>query len=470
MKSAVETLGPTRVKLTVEVPFEELKPSLDAAYQTIGGQIQVPGFRRGHVPNRIIEQRVGKGAVLQEAVNEAMPTFYGQALAEHDVRPMGQPEVDVTEVPIEDGQQLVFSAQVDCRPQIELPDFATLSVTVDPLVVTDADVDERVESLRLRFGTLVGVERPAETGDFVSMDLTATIGEQTIDEVTGVSYEVGSATMLDGLDEALVGLGAGQTATFSAPLAGGEHAGEQADCTVTVQTVKVRELPELDDAFAQLASEFDTLAQLRADLAEDAERAKRYDQGVQARDRVLEALLAAVDVPVPDAVVAAEVEHHLEEEERVEDEEHRAEVAESTRKGIQTQLLLDAVVEKHEVQVEQAEIVEYLVMTARQYGMDPNQFAQAVDGQGQIPAMYAEVSRRKALATVMERATVVDTDGNAVDLSALTRPAASPEGTDGAADGTDAAEGTDAVTDADGADAVTDADGAEAAAGEGDQG
>ncbi|MEI2732802.1 MAG: trigger factor [Dermatophilaceae bacterium] len=441
MKSALETLGPTRVKLTVEVPFEELRPSLDAAYTSIGSQIQVPGFRRGHIPNRIIEQRVGKGAVLQEAVNEALPQFYGQALQEHDVRPMGQPEVDVTEVPIEEGQPLTFSAEVDCRPQITLPDFATLAVTVDPLTVTDEDIAERVESLRMRFGTLVGVERPAATGDFVSMDLAATIGDEQIDEVSGVSYEVGSHSMLDGLDEALVGLRAGESTAFTAALAGGDRAGEHADCTVTVQSVKVRELPELDDAFAQLASEFDTLEELQADLAQEAERAKRYDQGLQARDRVMDALIDAVDVPLPDAVVDAEVHHHLEEEERLEDEEHRAEVTESTRKALKAQLLLDAVVEQENVAPEQAEIVEYLLMTARQYGMDPNQFAQAVDGQGQIPAMYAEVARRKALATVLERATVTDTEGNVVDLAAMmaTPEADGPDGGD-AADAPESAE------------------------------
>ncbi len=427
MKSARETLGPTRVKLTVEVPFEELKPSLDAAYKAIGNQIQVPGFRRGKVPSRIIDQRIGKGAVLQEAVNEALPRFYGQALEEHDVRPLGQPEVDVTQVPVDEGQALEFSAEVDCRPDITLPDYSDLAVTVEPVTVPQEAIDERLQSLRERFGTLRTVERAVETGDFVTLDLSAQIDGEAVDSVTGVSYEVGSGNMLEGLDDALVGRSAGQTTTFTAPLAGGEHAGESAECTVTVHAVKERELPALDDDFAQLASEFDTLDELQADLAKEVERTRRLGQGIEARDKLLEALAASVDVPVPESLVEQEVIEHLEGENRLDDTEHRAEVEESTREAVKTQLLLDAIVEKEQIQVEQAELIEYLVMTAQQYGMDPSQLAQAVDSQNQIPAMIAEVSRRKALATVLERATVTDTEGNVVDLAALRTPSPGEE-------------------------------------------
>ena len=421
MKSAVETLNPTRVKLTVEVPFEELKPSLDAAYKTIGSQIQVPGFRKGKVPSRIIDQRVGRGAVLQEAVNDALPQFYGQAVEENKVRPIGQPDVDVTDVPAEDGQDLKFTVEVDVRPDVTLPeDFSGITVEVDEAQASDADVEERLTSLRERFGTHKGVERAVEQGDFVSIDLDARIGDDEIDSVKGVSYEVGSANMLDGMDEALVGMTAGETKSFTAPLAGGDREGEDADVVVTVQSVKVRELPELDDDFAQLASEFDTLEELRADVAQQAERAKRFEQGVQARDKVLEHLLESLEIPVPDGVVEAEVHAHLEGEDRLEDDEHRAEVDANTRQALKAQFLLDAIVEKEEVQVEQPELIEYLVMSAQQYGMDPNQFAQTIDQNGQIPSMVAEVARRKALASVLEKAKVVDTAGNVVDLNEVT--------------------------------------------------
>jgi trigger factor len=420
VKSAVETLNPTRVKLTVEVTYDELKPSLDAAYKTIAAQVNVPGFRRGHVPARIIDQRVGRGAVLEEAVNEALPRFYGQAVEDNQVRPLGQPTVDVTDVPDPaEGGELKFTAEVDVRPEITLPDYEGLEVTVDDVEVAESDVDERVASLRERFGTLIGADRAAVEGDFVSIDLAADIAGDEIDSVKGVSYEIGSATMIEGLDEALIGKSAGDTADFDAPLAGGDRAGESSHIHVTLNSVKERELPELDDEFAQLASEFDTLEELRADLREQAERAKRLEQGIQARDHLLDALLAASDVPVPEALIEAEVHSHLENEGRLEDEEHGAEVGENARKGLQTQFLLDAIVEKEKVSVGQPELIEYLVMNATQYGMEPNEFAKAVEEAGQVPAMVGEVARRKALALVLEKAKVTDASGRLVDLEAL---------------------------------------------------
>ncbi len=465
MKSAVETLNPTRVKLTVEVPFEELKPSLDAAYQSIGSQISVPGFRKGKVPARIIDQRVGRGAVLQEAVNEALPRFYGQAVEENKVRPIGQPEVDVTEVPVKDGDELKFSIEVDVRPEITLPDYDAIRVEVDPVGDTGEELQERMTTLRQRFGTLTGVERPAQTGDFVSIDLTAAIGDEEIDTVTGVSYEIGTGNMVEGLDQTLEGMQAGETRTFDAPLVGGEREGEDSVITVTVSSVKERVLPELDDDFAQLASEFDTLEELTADLQVQAERAKRFEQGIAARDKVLEHLMNATDVPVPDGLVEAEVHQHLEGENRLEDDEHRAEITESTRAALRSQFLLDAIAEKEQVSVGQPELIEYLVTQAQQYGMEPNEFAKAVDEGGQIPAMVGEVARRKALASVLERAVVVDTNGIEINLDDLVAPgdngdfavddtedtevpvaavdAHVAEGTDAAVDG-DAAEDTDA--------------------------
>ncbi len=419
MKSAVETLTPTRVKLTVEVPFEELKPLLDKAYATIASQVQVPGFRKGKVPSRIIDQRVGRGVVVQEAVNDALPQFFAQAAEEQDVRAIGQPEVDVTAVPLEDGQDLEFSVETDVRPTIELPELEGIAVTVDDVTVSDEDVEERMTALRERFGALVGVDRAVETGDHVSIDLSATIEDEEIDSVEAVSYEVGSGNMIEGIDDALVGMTAGETKTFTAPLAGGDREGQEAECTVTVQAVKVRELPELDDEFAQLASQFDTLDELRADVVSQAEQAKKYEQGIQARDKVLEHLLETIEVPVPDGIVKAEVDAHLEGESRMDDDEHRAEVDESTRKALKSQFLLDAIAEKLEVKVEQPELIEYLIMSAQQYGMDPNQFAQAVDQQGQIPAMVQEVARRKALAAVLDGAVVTDASGTRIDLDDL---------------------------------------------------
>ncbi|MGB3764000.1 MAG: trigger factor [Ornithinimicrobium sp.] len=419
MKSAVETLTETRVKLTVEVPASELKPRLDAAYATIGAQVNVPGFRKGKVPSRIIDQRFGRGSVVQEAVNDALPEFYTQAMKENDLRPLGQPEVNLTELPMADGQDFIFEAEVDIVPNFDLPDFGDISVEVDPVSVKDEDVAERLANLRARFGTLVGVDRAAQNGDFTSIDLAATIDDEEIDSVTGISYEIGSATMLDGLDEALIGASAGDTVEFVSPLAGGDHAGRDADVVVKLISLKERELPEVDDEFAQLASEFDTVEELNADLVKQAEQGVKFEQGVQARDRVLDKMLDLTQIPLPEALVKQEVDAHLEKEGRSEDDEHRAEVDESTRKAMKTQFLLDALVERDQVNVEQNELIEYIMMTAQQYGMNPNEFAQQIDQENQVPAMVTEVGRRKALAGVLESVTVVDTDGNTVDLSEL---------------------------------------------------
>lgn len=416
MKSAVENLSPTRVKLTVEVPSEELQPHVDAALKSIGSQIQVPGFRAGKVPARIIEQRVGKGAVIQEAVNEALPEFFGKAVDETGVEPIGQPEVDITEVPMTDGEELKFTVEVDVRPEVTLPDYDGVEISVDNLEVTDEDVEAKLTELRERFGTLVGVDRAAATGDFVSIDLKATIDGEDVDAVEGVSYEIGSGNMLEGLDDALVGMSTGETKDFSAPLAGGDKAGQSADCTVTVQSVKERELPEVDDDFAQMASEFDTAEELRADLAKQAEQSKKFEQGIQARDKVLDHLLSNTEIPLPEGIIEAEVNQHLEREGRLEDDEHRAEVDESTRSTLKTQFLLDALAKAEEIEVGQPELVEYLIMQSQQYGMDPNQFAQLLDQQGQVESMVSEVARRKALAAALDKAKIVDADGNAINL------------------------------------------------------
>ena len=433
MKSDVETLNPTRVKLTVEVGYDELKPSLDAAYKSIAGQVQVPGFRKGKVPARVIDQRFGRAAVLEEAVNDALPKFYQRAVEERDLRPLGQPTVDVSQAPDpKTGGDLKFSVEVDVRPTLELPELGSVEVSVDDVTVADEDVEARLTSLRERFGTLTGVDRAVGDGDFLSLDLRAEIDGEEIETAKGISYQVGQGNMIEGLDEAVTGLSAGGSTTFTAPLAGGDRKGQDAQITVTVQSVKERVLPEADDDFAQLASEFDTLEELRADLRGQVEQSKKFEQGLQARDRVLEKLLELVEVPVPESLVEAEIHTHLERENRLEDAEHRAEIDESTRAALRSQLLLDALAEREEVGVAQEELLEYLVGQAQQYGMDPNQFVQMVDQAGQVPAMVSEVRRRKALAVAMEQATVKDASGNVVDLEELVGGTEDDETTEGA--------------------------------------
>lgn len=420
MKSAVETLNPTRVKLTIEVPFDELKPSLDAAYKTISNQVNVPGFRRGKVPPRIIDQRIGRGVVLEEAVSSALPSFYARAVKESDVRPLGQPEVAVTEVPDPtSGGGLTFTAEVDVRPEITLPDLSSIELTVDDAGVSDEDVDAQVESLRTRFGTLLPVDRPAAADDFVSLDISAEIDGEQIDSVTGASYQVGSVGLVEGLDDALRDLSAGETTTFMSPLVGGDRAGQEAQITVTVQSVKQRQLPDLNDDFAQLASEFDTLEELREALRGKAAESNRFQQGMQARLRLVEHLLDSVDIPVPEGAISAEVHHHLEREGRLEDEARRTEIEDEIRKSLRTQLLLDAVAEAEQVSVGQQELVNHLVMSAQHRGMEPGEFFEAVSEAGQMSAMVGEVARGKGLLAVLSRATVKDASGNVVDLGAI---------------------------------------------------
>ncbi len=434
MKSAVENLTPTRVKLNVEVPFEELKPSIDEAYKTVASQIQVPGFRKGKVPSKLIDQRVGRGYVLETAINEGLNGWYQAAVQESGIRPLSRPEVEITEVPdptSTDGE-LKFHAEVDIRPEIELPDYAGIKVEVAAAESSDEDVDKALDELRGRFGTLKSVDRPAADGDFLTIDITATIDGADVDSASGLSYQVGAGTMLEGLDEAVTGLSVDEDAIFDTTLVGGDHAGESAQVKVVLKAVKERELPEANDDFAQLASEFDTLAELREDLAKQAADSKVVEQGVEARDKVLDKLVELVEVPVPDSVVEEQLEAHFKEgnghgEGEHDTEEHREEVKANTARAFQNEIILDAIAEKEEVNVSQNELIDYIVSTASQYGMDPNQFAQIIDQSGQVPMMVSEVRRRKALAVVLGQATVTDSDGKAVDLSDFVRPGGEEE-------------------------------------------
>jgi trigger factor len=423
-----ETLSPTRVRLSITVTPEELKPSLDHAYQHIAEQIQIPGFRKGKVPPPIIDQRVGRGEVLNHAVSEGLDRFFQLAVAEEKVRTLGRPEADVTQWPSDTdfSGDLVVTVEVDVRPDFALPAFEKYTLEVEPILVTQGDVDDELDALRSRFGNLVTVDRPAKTGDFVQIDLVAKIGETTIDTASSISYELGSGQLIDGIDEALDTLTAGEMTTFESQLLGGDREGEMALIEVTVLSVKERELPEADDDFAQIASQFDTIAELRDDLKKQVQRKGIFTQAQQARDKLVEKMLAEVSMPLPPNVVDAEVNRHLEGEGRLEDDKHRAEVIESTEKSLRTQLLLDALVEALEVQVSQDELTQYLIQSSSQYGMDPSEFIQSLDQNGQIPSMVGEVARSKSLSVALTKVSVKDTAGKKVDLSEFTKSATNP--------------------------------------------
>ncbi|MBC7297889.1 MAG: trigger factor [Demequina sp.] len=422
MTSALEKIDSTTVKITVTLTEEDVAPAMKHAYEHIGREVTIPGFRKGKVPAKILEQRVGKGAVIEHAVNDGVPGWYAAAIEEQSVRPYGQPEIEVTKLPgiVEGDEGLEFVATVEVRPEITLPAPADLVIEVAPIEVSDEDIQERMTALQERFGTLVAVDRPAESGDFVTLDLNAEIGGDSVDAVQGTSYQVGSGTMIEGLDDAVTGLSAGESTTFVGPLAAGDFAGEPASIAVTVTAVKSRELPEVNDDFAQLASEFDTVEELKADLSEQAARIKTNNQAMEAREQLLQVLTEKVgEFDLPGKIIEAEVHSHLENEDRLEDEEHRVEVAERAKQALRTQMLLDQLAEDLAIEVQENELVDYLVNASRQYGTDPSTFIQQVQQSGQIPAIVADVARSKATAYALRRATVRDTVGNPVDLKAI---------------------------------------------------
>ena len=419
MKSDVETLSPTRVKLTVEVPFEELQPSMDAAYGRIAKSVNVPGFRKGKVPARIIEQRFGRGAVLEEAVNDALPKAYDEAIAANGIVPVGRPEIDVTE--LEDGQSLTFTAEVDVRPEFDLPDYSSLTVEVSNAAPSDEDVDAQLDSLRGRFATLNDVDRAAADGDLLLVDISGATAEgDAVEDLVGnaLSYELGTDGMLPGFDDAVRGAAKDEVRTFEFTPENGDWTGIPLTVTATVKAVRERELPTLDDDFAQLASEFDTVDELRADVRTRLERVKRLEQGAEARDKVLTVLLDSVDIPLPENLIAAEVEAHFEDGHDSGDE-HRAEVEQQTRESLKSQFVLDKIAEKEEVSVGETELSAWLLQQAPRYGMSPDAFAKALVEAGQVPMAIQDIRRAKALAVVLESAKVVDADGNEVDLKAL---------------------------------------------------
>ena len=431
MKISVRNLEPTKVKLTVTVEPEELNPYLDAARKEIAKQVNVPGFRKGHVPGKIIDQRIGFAAVAGEAVNDAVPELYSKALDEKKIRPMAQPEFDVQDVPqsANDETKLKFTATVERRPDIELPEIDGLEIAISKPEVKDEDVDKRLETLRQRFGTLVGVDRPAAKGDFANIDLTAEIDGETVDSQEGVSYELGSNTMLDGLDEALDGLSAGEETTFEGTLEAGEHEGQKATVKVKVNSVKAEELPELNDEFASEASEFDTLDELKADIRKAAAQDAEGRQATEARDAFIAKLQEGLEIPVPKGVKADMVEEQLKGMTPDPDKatkEQKAQAEETVEKDLRDQMVLDALAEKLDVQVSQSDVFNFLASIAQQYGMDPNNFIQAIIKNGQLGSAVQEVGRSKGLLAGM-RAVKFTADGEVVDLSAFLGEAAEDE-------------------------------------------
>ncbi len=418
MKTTVERLTPTRVKLTITVDAAGFKPALEKAYETVSSQVNIPGFRKGKVPATILDQRVGKDAIIAQAVNDGLDDFYREALIQENLKPLSTPQADIKSAPNakEPTNELVVELEVEVRPEFKLPEYKGLKIKVDAVKIAKMDIESELDALRARFGTLKTVDRPAKTGDFTSIDLTASIGGAEIDTAKDISYEIGSGQLLDGIDEALETLTAGETTTFRSKLVGGDQAGSEAEVTVTLNAVKESELPKADDAFAQLASEFDTIAELTGDIEKRLEQNFVRKQILQARDQIVDQLVEKAKIPVSDEAVKREVDSHLENEGKAMDDPHRVEVIEETEKNFRVQLLLDAVVEAEAIKVEDQELIEYLAMQSRNYGMDPNEFIKQVANAGQVPMFVDELSRRKAVDALVAHAEITDAKGNKVSV------------------------------------------------------
>lgn len=463
MPSTVEQLNPSRVKLTVEIPFTDLQPHLTKAYREIAQSVTIPGFRKGKVPSAVIDQRFGRGVVLQEAINAALPTAYGEAVEANKLTPLGDPEVEITK--LEDGDVVEFVAEVDVRPELDLPEFSTLSATVAVLADLETEIDNRIELMRERFATSSDVDRAAAEGDVVTIDLVGTRDGEELQDATaeGVSYTIGSGGMLDGLDEAITGLSAGESADFSSTLVGGPLTGEPADIHVTVTKVSEQQLPDVDDEFAQLISEFDTVEEMRADLAQGVDQMLRYEQLNEARDKVLENLVAQVEFELPAKLLANEIEsrhtqindqlkqaglileRYLEsaDEEADTPEEFWALVDSRAEQSLRAQILLDAIADQYEVGVEQHELTDLIVRKAQANNTTPEQELQHMMDHNHMSAWMQEVRRNKALGLLLVDASVTDENGAVVDVKA----AADPSVDDAAEDEADAAVEAEAETD-----------------------
>ncbi|MCF8524520.1 MAG: trigger factor [Aquiluna sp.] len=418
MKTTVERLTPTRVKLTITVDAAGFKPALEKAYETVSSQVNIPGFRKGKVPATILDQRVGKDAIIAQAVNDGLDDFYREALIQENLKPLSTPQADIKSAPNaqEPTNELVVELEVEVRPEFKLPEYKGLKIKVDAVKIAKMDIESELDALRARFGTLKTVDRPAKHGDFTSIDLTAAIGGAEIDTAKDISYEIGSGQLLDGIDEALETLTAGETTTFRSKLVGGDQAGSEAEVTVTLNAVKESELPKADDAFAQLASEFDTIAELKTDIEKKLEQNFVRKQILQARDQIVDQLVEKAKIPVSDEAVKREVDSHLENEGKAMDDPHRVEVLEETEKNFRVQLLLDAVVDAESIKVEDQELIEYLAFQSRNYGMDPNDFIKQVANAGQVPMFVDELSRRKAVDALVAHAEITDAKGNKVSV------------------------------------------------------
>jgi trigger factor len=417
MKTDIERLSPTAVKLSVHLDYSDFEPAIKQAYRAVAEKINIKGFRKGKVPEQVIDNQVGRGYVVQEALNEAVSGAYEKVMREHEFKPVGQPEIEVTE--LEDRSHMAFTAEVEVRPDFDLPEFGNVRVEVDAVVADDDAVTEQLEALQKRFSNYQVVERAAADGDVLLVDIAGTHDGEPVEDLTAnaLSYELGTDGILPGFDETVRGAKTDDVRTFDFVPEAGEYEGKSVSVAVTVKNVRERALPNLDDDFAQLASEFDTLADLKLDLADKVLRIKRIEQGYQARDRVQDVLLSMIDVPLPEKFLNRDIEEHFKDNHG--DEAHRQEYIDGQRRSLKAQFILDKIAEQEKLSVSEAELSAWLMQQAPRYGMTPQEFADALVQSGGVQMALADVRRVKALEVVLQSANVVDSNGDAVDLSEL---------------------------------------------------
>ncbi|HEX5937186.1 MAG TPA: trigger factor [Actinomycetota bacterium] len=435
MQTTVERTAPHTVKLTIEVPAEEFGKDLDRTYRAIAGEIKIPGFRKGKVPKQIIDTQVGRDAVLEEFVTSSVPAYFRQAVSEEDLAPIADPDIDVQQ--LQPGEPFIFSATVEVRPRLtfEESDYTGLEVTKPSLEITDEEIDEWVERLRERFAELEPVGRPIQQGDFVTVDLTVTRAGQKVEQASREDYLyfVGSGEVGEKLDVELVGGKAGAILKVSDALPerfGEDLGGAAVEITALVKDVKARRLPEVDDAFAKTASEFDTMQQLRDDLRERLVEVKDREATAALRDLALEQMIQKIDVDLPESLVEEETDHRVRHaRERAEqfgmpleqmlesqgwDEARlREDSREHAIRAIKSDLVLEAIARSASLEVTAEEIGAEIAVLAQAYDREPKAVAKDLERTGQVVTLAGDIIRTKALDLLVERADVKMEEANA---------------------------------------------------------
>jgi len=428
MQTTVQETDKHKVKLTVEIPTDRFGKDLDAAYRRVAQQVKVPGFRKGKAPRRVIDAQVGREAVVAEFLEDAVPTYYREAIRENELAPITDPDIALEQV--EEGKPLVFTATVEVRPRLQLEesDYKGVRVERPPTEVADREVDELLDRLRERFGELDPVSRPAKAGDYVVIDLRATVHGEEVPEASRPDYlyEVGSGEFVEKLDQELEGKRAGEILKFNATLPDrmGERAGQEVSFQVLVKEVKAKRLPKADDEFAKTASEFDTLEELRQSLREQLGQNKERAADAEVRDRALLALVNTVNVDLPATLVDEETEHRVRHaRERAEqagltlqqvldaqgfDElRFRSDARAHSLRAIKGDLVLEAVARNEDIQVTPEEIGNEIGLLATSLDRDPKDVARTLERTGQVVTLAGDIIRSKALDWIVEHADIV---------------------------------------------------------------